>query len=396
MEEFDFSTINFFETEHSFRTNACVGKNCIHDMQTYAEGYLKSAQILVDHVIKPENMSDRDILVHPILYSVRHSIELSIKHVLLELNDKTNIKTDTKLIDGHCLKSLWELFEKQASFDRRLVKFIEEIAPLVLHIDNADSDGQDFRYPTNNNGDKTYDGRMIVDLAAVNKFIPPLRTKIMFLFNLTDEIISERIVGAYTDKFNRDELEQLSKELSDIKSWGDPIFSEVKSRWKSKYNLSNTSFSKAIDFIKNHREFSGNIGNIGNKHGFIYLENNLLKDLVIEKYQKSNRLRLEVYNKFRDKLSSFKVAELETIYYFGISSTLSEHYDQEVKSSIKLFKCEDKDELEKAFYRVFSKTYFVCGVIKGLNKIGMNNLSNELDQYHIEEEIAVENLGSLW
>ena len=395
MTRFDFSAINIFETEQSFLTNACVGKNCIHDMQTYAEGYLKSAQILADHVIKPEKMSDRDILVHPILYSVRHAIELSIKHVLIELNDKANVKTDINLIIGHCLKPLWELFKQQASFDRRLVKFIEEIDPLVLHIDSADSEGQDFRYPTNINGDKTYDGRMTVDLAAVRNFIHPLRIKVMFLFDLTEKIISERIVGAYTDKFNREELEQLSKDLPDIESWRTPAFKEVKSRWISKYKISNRAFSGAVDFIKKHREFSGNIGN---EHALFSLDGDLLKSLAKEKHrirkkEKSytflqyNRLALETYNKFCEKLSASDVAELQAIYYLGSSSELSEWYE----NGFELRNSEVSDSnIKKEFEHIFSKIDFVKGMINGLNKIGMISLASELKQYEYEGKTGIE------
>jgi hypothetical protein len=411
MSEIDPSKLNIFEPTHSGRYNACVGHNSQHDMRTYAEGYLQSAQILIDQIFEKDMGYERDTLVHPILYSARHSIELSIKHVLNKLNE-TDIKTEERDIHGHSLKELWCRFKEQTTFDRRIIEVLETIEPIVTQLDQADPDAQDFRYPENTNGKQTLDGKAIVDLVTVKELVEYLTEKLLYLYDLVEVIVRERQFGAFTKEFNREELEKLSIELPDINTWDNSEeFEVVKNRWKEKYSLSNKGFIRAVDFLKGHREFSGNINN---EHNFIALESQLLEELI----KKANRIRLEQiadkgkslreqmansnsayasYPQFESRLTPNVMSELNAIFYLSRNREISEVFDYLYRDHSKEFEGLTDEELEgalkKSFLHIYEKTNFIDEIIGGLNNTGRLKLADKLSEYKVGEGIYQDDLG---
>jgi hypothetical protein len=411
MSEIDPSKLDIFEPTHSGRYNACVGHNSQHDMRTYAEGYLQSAQILIDQIFEKEMGPEGDILVHPILYSARHSIELSIKHVLNELNE-TDIKTEEREIHGHSLKKLWCRFKKQTTFDRRIIKVVEAIEPIITQLDQADPNAQDFRYPENTNGEQTLDGKAIVDLVTVKEVVEYLREKLLYLYDLVEVIVRERQFGAFTKELNRKELKELSIELPDINTWdNNEEFEVVKNRWKEKYSLNNTGFNRAVDFLKGHREFSGNINN---EHNFIALDSPLLEELI----KKANRIRFEQtadkgkslrvqmtnsntacasYPQFKSRLTPKVVSELNAIFYLSRNREISDVFDDYYRDHSKVFEGLTDGELEgalkKSFLHIYKKTNFIEEIIGGLNNIGRLKMADKLSKYKVGEEIDQDDLG---
>jgi hypothetical protein len=411
MSEIDPSKLDIFEPTHSGRYNACVGRNSQHDMRTYAEGYLQSAQILIDQIFEKKLWHERDTLVHPILYSARHSIELSIKHVLIQLN-KTDKKTEERDIHGHSLKKLWCLFKKQTFFDRRITKVLEDIEPIVIQLDQADPDAQDFRYPENSNREQTLDGKAIVDLVTVKELVGYLRKKLVHLCELVDVIVGERQFDAFTSEFNRDELEQLSFELPNIETWErSNEFEAVKNRWKEEYKVSNKGFIRAVDFIKGHREFSSNINN---EHDFIALDNQLLEDLI----KKANEIKIEQiadrglslfeqaakpdssyksYSQFKERLTSSVISELNAIFYLSRNNEPSEVFDCFYHEHSREFEgLTDKqldDALKESFLHIYEKMNFIDEIIGGLKRTGRLKLAEKLSKYKVEYEIVQDDLG---
>jgi hypothetical protein len=63
--------------------------------------------------------------------------------------------------------------------------------------------------------------------------------------------------GTFTKELSRNQLEKISKmiNINDLDT-----FDANKKKIIDEYNLSNNQFSKALDIIKSHREFSLNIG----------------------------------------------------------------------------------------------------------------------------------------
>lgn len=70
------------------------------------EGYKNSADDLVDIAVSRGNIKTLDTYIFPILFSYRHSIEISLKHIYLRA-------TGNLPKGGHDLLTLWNTVKKE-------------------------------------------------------------------------------------------------------------------------------------------------------------------------------------------------------------------------------------------------------------------------------------------
>ena len=383
------SDIDIFQPNENASKNACVGENGQHDFQTYAEGYLHAASRLIKSVKDNDFDIDTDVLVHPILYCVRHAIELSIKHAMEELS-KTDIKIERK--NGHGLLDLWNEFKIAAKNDRRLVNFANNIDHFISQLDNADPEGQDFRYPIKVDGGKTLIGKSIVDMHTLEQTIILLGQEIKDLFRLLPILTEERHLKAYTKKFNREELRELSLELPPLSTWSDSAkLKEVRERWKTKFSISNTDFSEATQFITCHREFAGNLEK---EIPLLFIDDELILLLVSARYEIDLQNRKdsgvpmfdlilrpspypEVFNSLENKLTVDVVADITAIFYLSSYGYFSESYEKLVanyQSELIAESKHSKEALKRGFVHIFSKTTFNRHFIRCLKKLGQINV----------------------
>lgn len=120
---------------------ACL--NIGGDLHLYAAGFREGAEALLD-VIKSTEHS-QDLLVYPIVYSLRHSVELLLKQVIRA--GRRLIDEPGDFPDGHRLNNLWETC-------RPILKRIWPTDPAyatvettVLSLCELDPEGEAFRYP---------------------------------------------------------------------------------------------------------------------------------------------------------------------------------------------------------------------------------------------------------
>lgn len=405
MPEPDPSTINIFEPCHGANYHACIGRNSYTDFQTYSEGYFLSSKALLDRLIDHnKSIIEHDVLINPIVYSTRHGIELAVKYCLHKLNE-CDVKVDIPRV--HRLIELWNVLKAIGSIDRRIVKYFDKLDFLVNQMDKADPDGQDFRYPTDNEGNPTQADQSIVDLINTRKVVVYMEEQLKDLCILVKDIVAERNIGSFTNKLSRFELEKLSEELPDIKTWkGGEEFNEVKNKWQTELNLSNNDFSRAVDFIKSHREFSGNIANY---HSFFSINDDLLKK-VMGLALKVKRHRIEeskqrplgtsffdyarfekrsiVYDVFPEiekDLTFSVVAEFTALFYLSRDGYMSERYEELYEHHKGDFSnTSDKpmtEQIKDEFIHVFQKTNFIDQVVKSLKMIGRTDLYDSYKDY---------------
>ena len=404
----DTTNIDIFKPCHGADYHACIGCNSYQDFQTFSEGFFLASKALLDRLINVnKSIGEHDDLINPVLYSARHGIELAIKYVLYKLNESD---IDTNTAQTHKISELWREFQRVCDFDRRLQIFYSELNNLVMQMDEADPDGQDFRYPTDNEGNPTQEGKVIVDLINARTVIVFLSEQLKELCFLSDKIVRERSLGAYTKELSRVELKRLSEQLPPIGSWkyGDD-FQVTKEKWKVEFELSNTAFSRAVDFIKSHREFSGNIMNY---HDFMAINEGILSkvmDLAHEVQEhniaenKKNRLgtsffdlagldkvpkEYELYPKIKRELTREIVADVNTLFYLSRDGYYSEEYEFLFGRNLKNFIASSKEPMGKQirtqFLHVFEKTNFIRQVVKSLKMIGRLDLCEKYETYIYE------------
>ena len=119
---------------------------------TYAEGYKRAAEAVIDHVAATRMM--QDALVYPVLFLYRQYLELTLKILIADAEELAQI--DGPPARGHDLNALWARC-KQAVV--RVMRELDDhsvdlsiIANCVLQFQEADPSAQGFRYPEHHDG----------------------------------------------------------------------------------------------------------------------------------------------------------------------------------------------------------------------------------------------------
>lgn len=122
------------------------------DWHPMALGYQTGADVMVEHVMATE--SDQDLLLFPIMFGYRHSVELRLKAIREILR---GLGEDIEIKPGHSLQQLWE--EVRRALARELSSEpdddIQAVDEILSQLHQADEGSFDFRYPADNRGKAT-------------------------------------------------------------------------------------------------------------------------------------------------------------------------------------------------------------------------------------------------
>lgn len=398
MTDFNPDSVSIFEGRHSVHANACVGKNGIADFETYAVGYFDAARVILTQLLEPKNGLIQDTLVYPVLFNFRHGTELSIKRYSQVLWG-CDLKGDKMNLDTHSLETLWEGFLGQAKGDRRLLVASEPLSPVIRQLHDADPSAQEFRYSELKDGAPCLDGKRVIDLATVLELLDYAQPKFDAMFGLVETIAVERSFGSYTSELNREELKQLSLELPDVNTWANSEeFDVVKQKWKEGYGLSGHAFIRAVDFIKEHREFSGNIGS---PKEFAALDEDMLSRLMaaaqkLRRFHNQDRDRddpdyfydpaKDYFNSAGVEFSAKLVGEVTAIFYHGRDRRYAEQFEDRIKQHSTFPDNVSKETLLTELLHVFRKTSFIAEMCKGLRCVGYPKLAEKYFQLIDDDE----------
>ena len=328
----DISPFNCVGNNSEF--TACVGGNGDYSQTTIYEGFVDAVNTLIDSVICYKNYADP--MVYPILFCLRHSIELFLKNLYIEIKYikclKDNPSDSRQLIKSKKLflkitstlkdiniekynkrklvlqkylneleeliksrsKNLFKDLEKEEYthdlndlilkikkiyiVDNRIIKSFDKMLPLLDEYKDIDPKGDAFRYWNDKEGRshfKTKDiGLVRIDIIRVQfKEIENQFDKIDFLMW---RLIRKYKTGTFTKELSRSQIEEISKLLPNKKEFANKI-KEVKTEIKKKYNISSNKFDCVLKLIRKHREFSANIGI---ERPFRYISDNTMKIFV--------------------------------------------------------------------------------------------------------------------
>jgi hypothetical protein len=131
---------------------------------TIAEGYLRAAERLANTLDQSGLTASEDMLAFPLLFLVRHSLELSLKGYLVHLKNHRrknccgNLNVvDTSRINAHELIPLFDSIAEAIkddflhSFYSDFIQFKE----FIYALDNEDLSSESLRYSIDNNRDST-------------------------------------------------------------------------------------------------------------------------------------------------------------------------------------------------------------------------------------------------
>ena len=256
---------NPFEFHEEDGIIACVGDNGGTTDDDIRNGFKRTVEILIKSLKVSQEVED--LLVYPIVYNARHSIELSLKIVikmLWELERKKKISHSVEFIaerkkklHTHNIEELYKMACENKNIDRRIPAYFENIEDMIRFY-YFDEEGDAFKYELNKENQPHMIKNKISHISIVlletefKEVMEKFDELIYFLRNCMDEYS----LGTFTKNLSRTDIWDISKRLPDYEEWRTEKFREI----KQEYHLGSKEFSEAVNLIKKNRFFSENIG----------------------------------------------------------------------------------------------------------------------------------------
>lgn len=260
-----------FRGDHAMGAyNACVGNNGSPNIYFYADGFADSVDLLIDNLTKGHSAL-LDTLIYPICFSLRHSVELTLKGQIQELCELAKLRerplaSDTdieKVLNQHDIMNLWVFFTGYAvAFDRRYKEQISSLDPLIRCIAETDPTGQTFRYSYSTEAKKHLTDVSVINVLVLREQFRIICDNLEKLRGLSQWLWREYSTGSFTGHLSRKDLQDIAGRLPPRQTWADPSagFDSIKSSIKSEYNIGSKELSKAITKIQNSKDLARIIG----------------------------------------------------------------------------------------------------------------------------------------
>lgn len=280
---------NPFEFNGNPNTTACVGINGGTNDDFIRFGFHEAIPGIISRINKT---GYSDILVYPLFFCARHSVELGLKIILRAIlyiymckGEKIQkIEAIIKRAHTHNIMLLTLEIEKYITIDERLYKYYH---PIKEYLDDyaIDPEGDAFRYTFSTNNVPHMESKDIahisLDIFAKNYF--KIHKRIEYFIFVLQYFNDEYELGTFTKCLSREQIKEISLMIGDMNDW-----KTSKKDITCKYNISSNELTKAVNIIKKHRVFFINVG-LENKFPSISNEALIAYKDYAEKMIKSER-----------------------------------------------------------------------------------------------------------
>jgi len=394
---------NPFEFHEEDAIIACVGENGGTTDEDIRNGFKRTVELLTESL--KDGQEVEDLLVYPIVYNARHSIELSLKIVikmLWEIEGKKGIKYSDEIIaerkkkiHTHNIEELYKMACENKNIDRRIPAYFENIEDMIRFY-YFDEEGDAFKYELNKENQPHMIKNKISHISIVlletefKEVMEKFDELICFLRNCMDEYS----LGTFTKNLSRTDIWDISKRLPDYEEWRTEKFREIKEEIKQEYHLGSKEFSEAVNLIKKNRFFSENIG-CEKIFGTItqeelkeyaslvkyYFEKNKFKEgNVTERYKLDGvQQNAEILRKYLSSISMETLRTLLCFYEMGNSNLAVEKLEDTYKYIV------DSAFDEMYIIRKLKQKNTCLRIIVGMKKCGQVTYEKQL-QAALEEE----------
>lgn len=395
----------FFGSDPTW-ANACVGNNGFVNYLTYAEGFSKAANLILDDLLN--NIGKNvDLFIYPICFNMRHSIELRLKGSIEEINKLAEIKKEKlplfNLSSSHDIGNIWNYFRQNSEgLDSRFKQLNNLLDQTITDIAEIDPTGQTFRYPTDKDDKKHLTEQRIISCKVLKDKFKELEENLDNLKYLNELLIEEYKLGSFTKKFSRAQIFNFSLTLPSIDRWSSDL---KKEEIYSQYSLTSNDLSKILNLVKSNYEMCSFV-NI--KNSLIVLTDELLLDLCsiwankfypdfralytadlsedsyslgeptsFEEFFDSEISEQEILNDLEPKLTIDLIADLYSLFYFSRDNM---KYSEYYLSGFNYYKNDLKSEesIMDAFDHIFSKSNFLENIVKSLFFLNQLELAEKI------------------
>lgn len=383
---------------------ACIGRNGLlidKDISIFY-GYYEAVELLFKN-IENANLTV-DTAIYPFMFCCRHAIELILKQIIHKLILITSIKTNIKYeniyqtykkdINKHSLKKLAENLKILSSVDKRLesafTNELKDIDKLLSEL-YEDEKSDKYRYAYNNDNQLNLDGKYLLAADIIYKKFQKTSNLLEKFFYLSNDLLEEYQIGTFTEKLSRKEIKEISEILPIKELWITDLFTSAKNTIMNKYGLTNRKFSKTVDIIKNHREFSANIGEempfksfekdtLRKTAELIKLseayDSTLPSDLFFSKDKKEEQKYIEKSLLIIKTIPTEDLILLLTFININDNMYYSEKLDKLYDYHLKNITRDDEYFLNKCFYCKYDE------LLDGFNKCGQSTYATKLTNYY--------------
>jgi hypothetical protein len=378
---------NTFNNGENVQFNACVGNNGWQSLETYSDGYDEAVTVLYESA--KSHKTPLDAIIHPMVFSARHRIELFLKAAIKSLGEmRSELEvSDEKLIKTHDLNKLWDLFKEKAQVcDRRFNAFLADSEEIILEFAEIDPTAETFRYPYSQDNQKHLVLTPIINIEVFYDRYRNLSEKMDDMFYLLEALVYEYRQETFTKKLSRHELQLIAREMPSRSNWGNSDFLAVKDKIMSEYGLGSRNFTEALNLIQKHREFSMIIG--------VELQ---LKTITPEKIEHALALSVEindseanstslfdpkvlairsrVYNSYMNDFDDLEMTTLFTLFELGSLNYYSESFDY------LLGKYKEENTKKENVQYIYANRMMVKYIINALRILGQNTSLALVEQY---------------
>lgn len=406
-----FEDFNFYRDTSLF---ACIGDNSgINSKERdliIIDGYRTNAKILFQSIESGSEL--QDTCIYPLFFSCRHSIELYLKLIISKLlkiylkrfnlpDDDEFCKKIRKSLSLHSIEELVENFKCIQNFDQSIKTNFETLDDFDLYVKDyffdVESDAFRYTYKSDKKTLNLNDKRMIHIGIFYKKYEILINQLSCFYNYFLSSLDNDYSTGIFTNKLSREQLKDISN-MIDINNGA--TFDKNKKKIMTRYNLSGRDFSNALDKIKEHREFSLNIGR---EIKFGEISEQTIKELVFlinlrkrikdikplreteffiqEEYTEENRiLKHKLENEFNEKgnklLNKITLKEKnELLSFYEINSL--DYYSEEIDLALEHF--QSLGNLGNDY--IISKLCYGTDFEKAFKKCGQITYCNWLEKY---------------
>ena len=382
----------FFSLPANSEWNALIGSQ--GSSVNYADGYIEAALDLANLIINEQRIGQRDTLVLPILYNARHAIELHLKLVIGVFVEVGILRSGH--VPNHDIASHHRFLVEIKIPDLTFRCLLRELQPFVESLAKVDDDGQELRYSTNRDGQKSLEDRALVNIVVIRDSLVVLKDVLerfkYHAFDHRDEFPTE----THTSFLSRKDLYALARTLPKKEMWSEPDFDRCKAAMMKHFDIGSRQFSIAVNTIQDRRELKAIIGvetpliHLSDESA-IFLANQWR---FIHPRREESELGIDYFNRNFDEifarrdveksaldailatLGPDELADAETIYYLARNRDYPEYYESNLDCKRKEYRASGKLDIE--LFNLMHKTNFLSAFTDGVAMLGRMDLSEKL------------------
>jgi len=151
----------------------------------YYKGYFHAGLKIVTDIINNPNPSDIDLLIYPIVFLFRHSIELALKHLSIVVPKIWGETIDTALT--HNLITDWKKIKvfllKEPGIFNTDNQLIDKFEKFLNDFTEIDPKGEAFRYPVDKGGTRHLSDMSVINIKNFHNIIVPIGETLDYWFS---------------------------------------------------------------------------------------------------------------------------------------------------------------------------------------------------------------------